>query len=178
MEWIQWSEFDRVQWTELDDLRVESVGKCEVEWAEPCSKVTSCYMSSFMSKMIADVDSVVSLGEIKPKSASVQWGEPCYREKQLQLATRDMLQMTPRGGHPAIQRPALYCCMWVRKQSYQASGSMIKQSAAFTMKRPLSPMPRISSVSTWLDAKACRAPSFFRTQQSFFSIQGHTTSIS
>ena len=24
-------DFDRVQWTELDDLRVESVGKCEVE---------------------------------------------------------------------------------------------------------------------------------------------------
>ena len=36
---------------------------------------------------------------------------PCYREKQLQLATRDMLQMTPRGGHPAIQRLALSCCM-------------------------------------------------------------------
>ena len=40
-------DFDRVQWTELDDLRVESVGKCEVEWAEPCSKVTLCYISSF-----------------------------------------------------------------------------------------------------------------------------------
>ena len=61
-----------MQWTELDDLRVES----EVESAEPCSKVTSCYISSFMSKMIADVDGVV-LWEIKPKSArGVQWAEP------------------------------------------------------------------------------------------------------
>ena len=108
--------------------------------------------------MIADVDGVVSLGEIKPKSASVQWVEQgqslpptsltTARSNSLAIATRDMLQITPRGGHPAIQRLAFYCCMWVSTQSYQASESMIKQSAAFTMKRPLSPMPRISSVST------------------------------
>ena len=65
-------------------------------------------------------DGVVSLGEIKPKSASVQWGEQSQPlpptslatvRSNLQLATRDMLQITPRGGHPAIQRLALYGCI-------------------------------------------------------------------
>ena len=49
-----------------------------------------------------------SMGGTGPIAAS---HIPCYGEKQLQPATRDMLQITPRGGHPAIQRPALYCCI-------------------------------------------------------------------
>ena len=43
MEWIQWSEFDRVQWTELDDLSL-----VEWAWIESASSWIGCVKASFL----------------------------------------------------------------------------------------------------------------------------------